>query len=104
MEQQEIRIMCNGRVHRFYYKHETYFCKLKKKYRTNHWWGYSPVSTYAQRSPITSIRDIFVIKHSSGVTKRLSNSPLNPRQIRLQIKYLAIPILSLSKKVISLLG
>ena len=85
MGQQEIRIMCNGYI-AFTTDIQTYFCKFqkkkqKKKYRTIHWWGYIPVSTYAQRSLITRIRDNFVIKHSSGVTKRSSNSPLSLRQI-----------------------
>ena len=44
-----------------------------------------PVITYAKRSLITSIRDNFVIKHSSGVTKRSSNSSLSPRQITCKV-------------------
>ena len=84
MGQQEIRIMYNGYI-AFTTDIRRTFANLKKKYRTNHCWGYSPVSTYAQRSLITRIRDNFVRKHSSGVRKRLSNSPLSPRQITCKI-------------------
>lgn len=83
-DNREIRIMCNGYI-AFTTVIQSHFCKLKKKYRTNHCWGYNPVSTYAQRSLITRIRDNFVRKHSSGVRKRLSNSPLSPRQITCKI-------------------
>ena len=82
MGQQEMCIMCNGYIAFTTDIRRTFAnSKKKKKYRTNHWWGYSPVSTYAKRSLIASIRDNFVIKHSSGVTKRSSNSSLSPRQI-----------------------
>ena len=86
MGQQEMRIMCNGYIAFTTDIRRTYFGKfLKKEYQTNHCWGYSPVSTYAQRSLITRIRDNFVRKHTSGVRKRLSNSPLSPRQITCKI-------------------
>ena len=62
------------------------FANLKNKIPDKSLLGlYSPGSTYAKRSLITSIRDNFVIKRSSGVTKRLSNSPLSPRQITCKI-------------------
>ena len=85
MGQQEMCIMCNGYIAFTTDIRRTFEFFKKKKYRTNHWWGYIPVSTYAQRSLISRIRDNFVIKHSSGVTKRLSNSPLSPRQITCKI-------------------
>ena len=73
--------MCNGYTAFTTDIRRTFEFFFLKKYRTNHWLGYIPVSTYAKRSLITSIRDNFVIKHSSGVTKRVSNSPLmSPRQ------------------------
>ena len=52
--------MCNGNIAFTTDIRRTYFGKfLEKEYQTNHCWGYSPVSTYAQRSLITRIRDNF---------------------------------------------
>ena len=80
------------------------FANYKKKNPTNHWWGYIPVSTYTPRSLITSIRDNFVIKHSSCVTKRLNNSPLmSPRQITCKIFSYSNTVI-VPKKVIGFLG
>ena len=52
--------------------------------------------------PWTSIRDNFVIKHSSGITKRLSNSPLRSRQISCKVFSYSKDVIVPKKLLVSL--